>query len=102
MFILITLELTYPRKRGDNKRIGTSAHSNWGFCFLGFFGDKVIKNNSFLFFYSIFLLMCLEKEDVLEVALSGRGQIPYLRNEGLPGSRGKLYKLAIKWTSSRF
>ena len=46
--------------------------------FLLFFGDK---KNSFLFFYSTFLLMCLEETGVVEVALLGRRQMTYLVEE---------------------
>ena len=43
--------------------------------------------------------MCVEQGGVMEVALSGRGQMTYLGQE-LPlagtGGRGKLYRLTIK------
>ena len=60
----------------------------------------VIKKNSFLFFYSIFLSICLEDGEVLEVVLPGREQITYLAEGGVTwwgtGGKGKLYRSTVK------
>ena len=47
--------------------------------------------------------MCLEGRRVLEVVSHGRGQITYLGEGSVClGTKGrKLYRLAIKWTSSK-
>ena len=56
---------------------GTSAHLYWGFCFFYCF---LVIENSLLFFYSIFLSMCLEEGGVLEVFFQGRDKWPWGRN----------------------